>query len=179
MLRLSRLNHAVLFVRDLERSVAFYRDVLGLTPVARMGDDMAFLRAPGSPNHHDLGLAAVGTGAPSPARGSVGLYHLAWEVAAIEDIAEAHAALAGANALGGASDHGTTKSLYGRDPDGNEFEIMWPVPRAAWGPSDATTAVTRRLDLAAELERFGAGDRRRRRAANAGMHADTPYGAEI
>ncbi len=50
MLRLSRLNHAVLFVRDLERSVAFYRDVLGLTPVARMGDDMAFLRAPGSPN---------------------------------------------------------------------------------------------------------------------------------
>ncbi len=158
MLRLSRLNHAVLFVRDLERSVAFYRDVLGLTPVARMGDDMAFLRArfaePPRPRaRRRRNRRAL------PARGSVGLYHLAWEVAAIEDIAEAHAALAGANALGGASDHGTTKSLYGRDPDGNEFEIMWPVPRAAWGPSDATTAVTRRLDLAAELERFGTGDR--------------------
>lgn len=163
MIQLSRLNHAVLFVRDLERSLGFYRDVLGLEVVARMDGDMVFLRAPGSPNHHDLGLAAVGASAPSPARGSTGLFHLAWEVATIEDIARAYDTLVAANALSGASDHGTTKSVYGADPDGNGFELMWPVPRSAWAPGDETTAVTRRLDLPRELERYGACDRVDRR----------------
>ena len=76
---------------------------------------MAFMRAPASENHHDLGLARVGTDAPSPAPGSVGLYHLAWEVARIEDVAAAYDALQQLGALTGASDHGATKSVYGID----------------------------------------------------------------
>jgi catechol 2,3-dioxygenase-like lactoylglutathione lyase family enzyme len=74
-----RLNHAVLYVRDVERSIAFYRDVLGFRVVHRL-QGAAFLRAAESDNDHDLGLFALGAdAAPSPAgKGAVGLYHLAW-----------------------------------------------------------------------------------------------------
>lgn len=152
----TRLNHAVLFVRDLERSVQFYQRVFGFEEVARASRNMAFLRAPGSTNHHDLGLAAVGArAAPVPPQGSaVGLYHLAWEVPRIEDVAAAHAALQKERALTGASDHGATKSVYGEDPDGNEFEIMWMVPRDQWGEFEGK-APTGPLDLPRELARFG------------------------
>ena len=149
-----RLNHAVLKVRDLERSVEFYQRILGFEVVARAGRTMAFMRAPGSENHHDLGLARLGADAPSPPQGAVGLYHLAWEVARIEDVATAYETLQQLGALTGASDHGATKSVYGVDPDGNEFEIMWPVPRDKWGEYE-NAAPTRRLDLAAEVARWG------------------------
>ena len=105
-------------------------------------------------NHHDLGLFSVGPDAPRPARGSVGLYHLAWEVPTIEDLADASRILQEAGALGGASDHGVSKSLYGQDPDGNEFEIMWRVPREAWGDYETKGAVMP-LDIDAEVARFG------------------------
>jgi catechol-2,3-dioxygenase len=117
---------------------------------------MAFLRAPDTSNHHDLALMAVGAGAPRPARGSVGLYHLAWEVATIDELADAARQLAEVDALTGMSDHGATKSLYGQDPDGIEFEVMWLVPRDAWGEFDHA-AVVRPLDLARELQRWGSG----------------------
>ena len=148
-----RLNHAVLFVRDVERSVRFYSAVFGFEEVAReAGGRMAFLRAHGGDNHHDLGLFEVGAGAPSPPQGSVGLYHLAWEVADISALAAARAVLEAHGALGGASDHGATKSLYGADPDGNEFEIMWMLPRDEWGAYDRR-AVVQPLDLDAEVQR--------------------------
>lgn len=152
----ARINHAVLFVRDLDRSVGFYRTVFGLEEVASAGGKMAFLRAPGSTNHHDLGLAAVGPGAAAvPEQGTaVGLYHLAWEVPTIADVARAHDTLVQLGALTGASDHGATKSVYGVDPDGNEFEIMWLVPRDQWGEYERR-ATTRPLDLERELARFG------------------------
>jgi catechol-2,3-dioxygenase len=118
---------------------------------------MAFLRASGSANHHDLGLAAVGHGAPSPPAGAVGLYHSAWQVDRIEDVADAYRELAGRGALTGASDHGATKSVYGVDPDGNEFEIMWMVPRRHWGEFE-NAAPTGPLNIEAELARWG-GDR--------------------
>ncbi len=149
-----RLNHAVLRVRDLERSLAFYHDVLGLEPIARMGKVMAFMRAPGSENHHDLGLAAVGPQAPPPNERGVGLYHLAWEVDEIESLREAREALQGYGTLSGASDHGATKSIYGYDPDGNEFEVMWMVPREHWDEFE-NAAATRPLDLDAEIARWG------------------------
>lgn len=152
--RIARLNHAVLYVRDLNRSVEFYRRVFGFEEIARIRDFMAFLRASGSSNHHDLGLMAVGENAPRPPRGSTGLYHLAWEVPRIEDLADAAEVLRAAGALGGASDHGATKSLYGRDPDGNEFEIMWPVPREQWREHESD-AIVAPLDLEAELRRHG------------------------
>jgi catechol-2,3-dioxygenase len=154
MVTVKRLNHAVLFVRDLDRAVAFYRDVLGMNEIARERGMMAFLRSPKSENHHDLGLAAVGANAPDPPPGSVGLYHLAWEVDDIRDLAPVLEALRARGALTGASDHGATKSVYGTDPDGNEFEVMWPVPRERWGEFE-NQAPTGPLDLDAEIARFG------------------------
>lgn len=154
-----RLNHAVLYVRDVERSAAFYCGVLGFTALAdlRFGG-AAFLRAPGSTNDHDLGLFELGPQAQSSPAGrtTVGLYHLAWEVDTLTDLRALAARLAEADALVGASDHGTTKSLYGRDPDGMEFEIAWIVPAAALDESAlAARASVRPLDLRREIERYG------------------------
>ena len=106
MIPVTRLNHAVLFVRDLDRSVAFYQQAFGFEEIARERGMMAFLRANGSDNHHDLGLAAVGPQAPRPPRGSVGLYHLAWQVPTIDALADAAQQLSALGALSGASDHG-------------------------------------------------------------------------
>jgi catechol-2,3-dioxygenase len=156
-IRVSRLNHAVLFVRDLEVAVDFYRRVFGFREVAReFGGRMSLLRAADGENHHDLGLLALGPAAPRPPRGATGLYHLAWEVPSIEDLAEALRVLEAEGALVGASDHGVSKSVYGRDPDGNEFEIMWRVPPKDWGPY-AERGVVLPLDLEAELARYGGG----------------------
>ncbi len=155
---ITRLNHAVLYVRDLERSVAFYRDVLGFRPLADMASlkGAAFLQASGSTNDHDLGLFEVGPAAgPSGAgRSTVGLYHLAWEVPTIQDLAASARVLSELSALTGASDHGATKSLYGRDPDHNEFEIMWMVPREQWGEYE-NRGIIAPLDIDKEVTRFG------------------------
>jgi catechol-2,3-dioxygenase len=150
-----RLNHAVLFVRDATRAAEFYREIFGFEIVgSEMGGQAVFMRSPLDDNHHDLGLFSVGANAPNAPRGSVGLYHLAWEVPTIEDLAAAAKILSEAGALGGASDHVVSKSLYGRDPDGNEFEIMWRVPREAWGEAEHKGAILP-LDIEAEVERFG------------------------
>lgn len=159
-----RLNHAVLYVGDLDRSVAFYRDVLGFRVISTMpvGRGAAFLQAPESTNDHDLGLFALGDGAaPSPAgRTSVGMYHLAWEVDTLADLAEVHDRLVAAGALVGSSDHGATKSLYGHDPDGLEFEIVWLIPAELLTDADREArSRIGRLDLDREIERFGAGTR--------------------
>src|SRR5215210_4446951 len=154
MIPVAKLNHAVLYVRDAEASAEFYARVFGFEVVESMGGRAVFMRAGGGENHHDLGLFAVGPEAPRPPRGSTGLYHLAWEVPTIEDLATAANELSGAGALGGASDHGVSKSLYGQDPDGNEFEIMWRVPRESWGEYEHR-GVVRPLDIDKELERFG------------------------
>jgi len=155
MVAVRRLNHAVLYVRDVDRAVAFYRDVLGMDEVAReAGGRMAFLRAAGSGNHHDLGLFALGPTAPSSPPGAVGLYHLAWELERIEDLVAVRRALADAGALTGQSDHGATKSVYGHDPDGNELEVMWQVPREDWAEHEHSAPVMP-LDLDAEVARYG------------------------
>jgi catechol-2,3-dioxygenase len=154
-----RLNHAVLYVSDLERSVRFYSDILGfrvlpeLTPEGFSG--AAFLQAPGSSNDHDLGLFALGPGAaPSEAgRRTVGLYHLAWEVDTLDELRRLAEVLSGAGALVGASDHGTTKSLYAKDPDGIELEVAWLVP-AELVPAEVSHRIAR-LDIDAERARYG------------------------
>ncbi len=150
-----RLNHAVLYVRDAQRAAAFYHEALGFETVGEMGGGAAvFMRAAGNDNHHDLGLFSVGPQAPPPQPGRVGLYHLAWEVATINDLAEMRAHLLQMGALVGESDHGVSKSLYAKDVDGNEFEVMWTVPREQWGRYEHD-AVTKHLDLAAELAQHG------------------------
>lgn len=148
-----RLNHAVLFVADLERSLAFYEQAFGMTIVAReQRANAAFLRLPRSGNHHDLGLFGVGEQA-RPRRGSIGLYHLAWQVDTIDELEEARRTLAELGALAGESSHGATKSLYAHDPDGNEFEVMWMLPKAEWGAYEHAAPIDR-LDLAAEIDRW-------------------------
>jgi len=157
-----RLNHAVLYVRDLTRSVPFYCDVLGFRPIEGMDGlrGAAFLRAPASTNDHDLGLFEIGPqAAASPAGrgGAVGLYHLAWEVDTLADLRELADRLQRAGALVGASDHSTTKSLYGQDPDGLEFEVAWIVPADRLDDAAlAGRAGIRPLDLDREIARFGA-----------------------
>lgn len=149
MATVQRLNHAVLYVADAERAAAFYRDVLGFEIVVRF-PGAAFLRAGGSANDHDLGLFSIGADARKPAGPSVGLYHLAWQVDTIDDLAALRTALVAAGSLVGESDHHVSKSLYAVDPDGNEFEIMWAVPRQAWTGDVGTV----RLDLAGEVARW-------------------------
>lgn len=149
-----RLNHAVLFVSDLERALSFYTDVLGFQVVVQVPEmTAAFLRTAESTNHHDLGLFGIGAGAAPRHRHQVGLYHLAWQVGTIEELAELRKPLLDSGSLTGESSHGATLSLYGADPDGNEFEVMWMLPRAAWGEYE-TKAVVERLDLAAEIEKW-------------------------
>ena len=158
---ITRLNHAVLYVSDVERSVAFYSEVLGFTRVDIdiPGMAAAFMQAPGSNNDHDLGLFQIGAsaGASQAGRSTVGLYHLAWEVDTLAAMRELAGRLQASGALAGASDHGSTKSLYGRDPDGLEFEIGWIIP-AGMLDEQALAARTRigRLDLDREIERYGA-----------------------
>ncbi len=156
-----RLNHAVLYVRDVARSVAFYQDVLGFRVVEDMAGlpGAAFLQAAGSSNDHDLGLFEIGAGAGDSlaGRATVGLYHLAWEVDTLADLDELARKLVAAGALVGSSDHSTTKSLYGKDPDGIEFEIAWIVPADALDDAARSgRARIRPLDLAREKARYGA-----------------------
>jgi catechol-2,3-dioxygenase len=153
-----RLNHAVVYVRNVERSVAFYRDVLGFR-VAMSMPGAAFLQAAGSTNDHDLGLFEIGAGAAASdaGRSTVGLYHLAWEVDTLRDLEAISRALSEAGALVGASDHSTTKSLYGHDPDGLEFEIAWVLPADRIDDEViAGRSSIRPLDLNREIERYGA-----------------------
>jgi catechol-2,3-dioxygenase len=150
----ARLNHAVLFVADLERSVAFYTEVFGMQVAAREPRaNAAFLRSPRSGNHHDLGLFGVGPAAPPKQRGGIGLYHLAWQLDTVDELADARRTLREAGAYTGESSHGATLSLYGADPDGNEFEVMWMLPREEWGAYEGEAPI-QRLDLDAEVARW-------------------------
>jgi catechol-2,3-dioxygenase len=160
----TRLNHAVLYVRDAQRSAAFYEQVLGFRRLSMVDgmDQAVFMQAPGSSNDHDLGLFGIGEQAGPTGAGSstVGLYHLAWEVDTLAELERIAALLSEHGALVGASDHGTTKALYARDPDGIEFEVSWLVP--ADQLDDATLEARSRiepLDLAAEKQRYGADTR--------------------
>lgn len=146
------LNHAVLFVTDVDRARDFYMRVLDFevrSDEPRMR--AVFLTAPGSTNHHDLGL--FGGSAPKSPTRSAGLYHLAWECEDVEDMILYRDRLAAASALSGQSHHGVTISIYGFDPDGNEFEIMWTLPRHAWGDYE-NRGVVMPLDLEAEVARW-------------------------
>ncbi len=152
-----RLNHAVLYVRDVERTTEFYGDVLGFRVVTSF-PGAAFLQAPDSTNDHDLGVFQLGpaAGASDAGRSTVGLYHLAWEVDTLHELERLATVLRQRGALVGASDHGTTKSLYARDPDDLEFEVVWIIPAHLLTADDLDARATvRPLDLATEIERFG------------------------
>jgi catechol-2,3-dioxygenase len=145
-LGLTRLQHLVLWVASAERSVRFYTEVLGFE-VKRRYPNAAFLKIPGTADDHHLGLfehAGVGPPDERVAR----MYHAAWEVGELTDLFRARQRLTETGALVGASDHGTSLSLYAKDPDGLEFEVFWTVP-------DGSPIGTRPLNLEAELARRG------------------------
>ena len=127
-----RLNHAVLYVHGLQRTVDFYRAALGFEVRLEIPGRAAFLRAPGSANDHDLGLFEIGTGQAPDQPEHPGLYHLAWEVGTLADLADTREKLVQAGALVGESDHRVSKSLYAKDPSGIEFEVLWRVPLEDW-----------------------------------------------
>ena len=149
-----RLNHAVLYVSDLARAVDFYRYTLGFEVSTEIPGRAAFLRAPESANDHDLGLFEVGD-APRPHDPYVGLYHLAWEVGTLAELAEIRDRLGERAALVGASDHRVSKSLYAKDPSGIEFEVMWRVPAENWERELREGDMIAPLDLEGELARWG------------------------
>ncbi len=154
-----RLNHAVLFVRDLSASVSFYEEVLGFHVVNEMPGRAAFLQAQNSTNDHDLGMFQIDPNAGDSQAGqaTVGLYHLAWEVDTLEDLSRTADALTSHGALVGATDHGSTKSLYGKDPNGIEFEIVWLVPADRLTEEILDSRMELRpLDLPKEIEKWGA-----------------------
>lgn len=131
MLQPLGIGHVVLKVRDLDRSLAFYRDLLGFQVVSELSNVMIFLSA-GRQNHHDLALLRVGAQAPSPIPAAVGLYHVAIQLADWEAVRGAHAILTERGLLKGAVDHGVSRSLYTTDPDGNEIELYCDAPRSEW-----------------------------------------------
>ena len=143
---LRRLQHLVLWVSNVERSVRFYCDLLGFE-VKRRYPNAAFLKIPGSPDDHHLGLFEQ-AGAAEPDEGVARMYHAAWEVAELTDLVRARGRLLEAGALVGQSDHGTSLSLYAKDPDGLEFEVFWTV-------LDGSPVGTRPLDLERELAKRG------------------------
>ena len=126
-----RIGHVVLKVRDLDRSLTFYRDLLGFRVAGQLSNVMVFLAARGD-NHHDLALLRVGDQAPSPLPTAVGLYHVAIQLADWEAVKRAHALLKERDLLRGAPDHRVSRSLYTVDPDGNEIELYCDAPREEW-----------------------------------------------
>jgi catechol-2,3-dioxygenase len=156
---IQRLSHVVLWVTSASRTAEFYQEILGFRVVASTrGGRSIFLQAPDSSNDHDLGLFELGDGAgPSLAgRQTVGMYHIAWEVDSLQELWRIGHALAAKGALVGATNHGTAKSLYANDPDGLEFEVQWLLPANSITDEDRAIVQGLPLDLAAEIERFGA-----------------------
>jgi catechol 2,3-dioxygenase len=131
MLQPQGIGHVVLKVRDLDRALGFYRDVLGFAVSSEMSNVMIFLTATGE-NHHDLALLRVGDSAPSAVPNAVGLYHVAVRLRDWEAVKMAHGVLAERGLLRGTADHGVSRSLYTADPDGNEIELYCDAPREEW-----------------------------------------------
>lgn len=148
-----RIGHVHLKVADLDRALAFWRDVIGLEVTQRMGNEAAFLAAGGY--HHHIALNTwESAGGPPPSRGTTGLYHVALLYPDRPALAAALMRVLQAGVeLEGASDHGVSEAIYLRDPDGNGVELYRDRPRIEW-PRDAEgklAMTNRRFDLQALL----------------------------
>jgi catechol 2,3-dioxygenase len=140
-------------VSDLNRAVAFYRDVLGFEETTRMGDQAAFLSAGGY--HHHIGLNTwESKGGSPPPRGSTGLFHTAIRYPNRAALAKALRRVVDAGVpLMGASDHGVSEAIYLNDPDGNGVELYYDRPREEWlrDPDGNLMMVSEPFDLNALL----------------------------
>jgi len=146
-MHIQALGHVVLKVRNLERSVQFYRDILGMKEVARYRGAMAFFSF-GS-NHHDLALLQLGEQASHPAETDIGLYHVAFKVG--DSLDELRACMAHLERQGvailGTSDHNVSQSIYIQDPDGIDIELYVDADPALWKDNPEAVAVVRPLRL--------------------------------
>lgn len=130
---MAELGHVVLYVRNLARSIAFYRDAVGLTLAGEIFDGRAAMLT-GGRTHHELLLIEVGD-APGPLTGRrVGLYHVGWKIGeSLDALRTLRDTLRARNvAIDGVSDHTVSQSLYLRDPDGNEVELYVDDPNVDW-----------------------------------------------
>ena len=137
---------------DLDRAIAFYRDVLGFELMQQLGDQAAFLSAGGY--HHHLGLNTwESKGGSPPPPGTTGLYHVAIRYPDRKTLAQAVKAVLEAGVrLSGASDHGVSEAIYLHDPDDNGIELYRDRPREEWPrDGDRLTISTAPLDLQALL----------------------------
>lgn len=147
----ARVGHVHLKVSDLERSIAFYRDVLGFELQQRFGSEAAFLSAGGY--HHHVGLNTwMSRGGPPAPGGSAGLFHAAFLYPTRAALARAVVRVVEARVpLSGASDHGVSEAVYLADPDQNGIELYWDRPREEWPRpaegDDAVAMFTQPLDL--------------------------------
>ncbi|MBE2185909.1 MAG: VOC family protein [Rhodothermales bacterium] len=144
-----RVGHVHLKVADLDRSTAFYRDVLGFDVMQHFGRQAAFLSAGGY--HHHIGLNTwESEGGSPPPPGTTGLYHVAFLYPDRAALADALRRLVDAgHPLDGAADHGVSEAIYLRDPDGNGVELYRDRPEAEWPrtPSGELAMTTAPLDL--------------------------------
>ena len=135
MLKPKRLGHLVLRVRELDRSEQFYTGILGLDVTERVPGRMVFMSASGD-SSHELALMAIGESAPGPDPARVGLYHFAWEMGSFEDLQAMYSKLQQEDVgIAGIGDHGVSIGVYLFDPDGNEIEVFYELPRDQW-PKD-------------------------------------------
>jgi catechol 2,3-dioxygenase len=149
-MRVRELGHVVLYVRNIERSVAFYRDLLGFTPIASPGLHAPVAAFSSGRTHHEMLLIEVGEDAPGPERGPrVGLYHIGLKIGDTDaELREALDRLTEAGTpIVGASDHTVTHSLYVLDPDGNEVELYVDMPNVNWDDPEAVFAPVKPLLL--------------------------------
>lgn len=149
-INVQRIGHVVLKVRDLERSAAFYRDVIGLKEVARgqFAAKMVFFSATGD-NHHDLAIAEVGPDAPDAPANAVGLYHVALKIGeTLDDLraARAHLEAHGVTRVA-LRDHKVSQSIYLNDPDGHGLELYVDADPAIWRRDPAAVAHSQALTL--------------------------------
>lgn len=147
-IRIQRIGHVVLNVRELGPAVDFYTNVLGLREVGRYGPDMVFFSATGE-NHHDLAVREVGTGARATGPDDVGLCHVALKIgASLPELREAKAALEAAGvAIRRMEDHRVSKSIYLSDPDGNEIELYVDADPRIWAEDPSAVATVEPLQL--------------------------------
>lgn len=145
----AHIGHVHLKVADLERSLKFYRDLLGFEVTTLYGDQAAFISAGGY--HHHIGLNTWHSeGAPPASRNGVGLYHTAIVYPTRKDLAAILERIVKANyPISGASDHGVSEALYLNDPDGNGVELYWDRAKELWPqkPDGSVEMYTRPLDL--------------------------------
>ena len=131
MVKPKSLGHVVLRVRELARAESFYTKILSLDVQAKIDDKMVFLTS-NTESSHELALLEIGRDAPGPNPDGVGLYHTAWRYSSLEELRKLHKTLIENSIESGIGNHGISLGIYFFDPDGNEIEAYYELPKTYW-----------------------------------------------